>query len=436
MNVKCVKDYEEEIAQLKGENFELKTQLTHTQVPHNLPKVLYENKQQIDSLESQKRELQATLENINRACEALGQEKRLLENKYNQDMSLSNEKIGLLEDENKRLVMRLEKFNREIQETQNIRNELAQASSELSSMKGLIQNLHTHNEQLKYEYEGQLADIRAKAEEYRKSAEAGAAERDFEAEGYKKKYEAECMKNKNNVLIINDLKSTLNQQMKEKSMMEEMGEASRSLHTQLRDMTKKNQDLSEKLSGADRCVEKMRDDHRTYMGGMEKFKSIILQRMSAISQSLVDVSEQFLGVKKLCHISDESRNFLARAGIRYSSINDVIVFFRQRLAEGQKRMDVLRKEVSDAAMFASSSKQSLDKKTLEILRQFKEQFGEAKGELAACKKYLENKALENKTLRNENARLLSDAIKRGRPIEGARKVCGARNADRWDTMKI
>ena len=41
-NVKCVKDYEEEIANLKAENFELKAQITHT----NIPKVLYENNQE------------------------------------------------------------------------------------------------------------------------------------------------------------------------------------------------------------------------------------------------------------------------------------------------------------------------------------------------------------------------------------------------------
>lgn len=440
MNVKCVKDYEEEIAHLKAENFDLKTQLTHTQVPSNLPKVLYENRQQIDSLESQRRDLQTAIDNTNRSYEALVQEKRLLENKYNQDMSLSNEKIGLLEDENKRLVLRLERFNREIQETQNVRSELAQASKELSSMKVFIQDLQTQNEQLRYECNGQLEDIRAKAENYRKSIEAEMASKDFEVEGYKKKYEAECMKNKNNALIINDLKSTLNLQIKEKSMIqEEMEGASSSLRVQLNDLLKKNQDLVGRLSSAEQYVEKAQSDHRTYMGGMERFKSIISQRMSTISQSLVDLSEQLLGMRKACYVSDENRNFLARAGARYSSVNDIIVFFREKRAETHRKMEMLRKEVSDATFFASNNRPTLDKKTLEILRQFREQFNEAKGELVVCKKYLEKKALENKTLKNENARLLNEAFKKGRQVENVGKMherVAERTGAQWDAMRI
>ncbi|ELA41741.1 uncharacterized protein VICG_01245 [Vittaforma corneae ATCC 50505] len=416
-NVRCVKDYEDEIAHLKTENFELKAQLAHS----NIPKVLYENKQEMDALLVQKQEMQNSLDNLNKAYENILQEKRLLENKYSQELAGCNEKNSLLEDENKRLLLRLEKFNREIQETGMVKNEL-------NELRSTIQNLEKQNEQIRYEYENHYNEIKQEYESFKREAETEVKNRMFEVENLKKKLDAALQKEKNSSFIISDLKATLNAQMRDKSVLDEMRSIETTLRTQVDDLQRQKQDCEFKLKCTQETVEKINKEHRIYLNGMDKFKILILQKLSGVSASLVDLSEKLAQFKAFCYISDENRNLMSKLKVKYTSLNGIIVFFKEKHAEIYRKMDVLKKEAANAAQSTANSKGGMDKKTQAILQEFKNQFGEAKNELLICKKYLDKKAAENKALRNENARLVAELQKKS-------KVFGS-ELGRINVMKI
>jgi len=406
MNVKSVKEYEDEITQLKTENFNLKSQLTHSEVPTNIPKILYENKKQIEILEGEKTELQHALENIN-------QEKMMLENKYSQEMVVGNEKMGLLEDENKRLVIRLEKLNKELEaaksETHN--------NDEVNAMRNYIQSLQHQNEQTKYEYERKIEEMNIKFKDYQKTYENEINNKAFEIEGLKNKLEAECTKLKNSTFLINDLKCNLNTQIKEKSLVLEEKCAYRD---GIEVLEKNNENLLLKIKNLNEYLEKMQKERKNLLDGVEHFKSIILGKVNSLATDTVEISERLLRLKKACYISDENKMFFRRIGLRYSCINEIITFFREKNFEAQKKVELFKKEANDAKATNSSNK--MDKKLVEILKQFREQFSEAKTELFACKKYLEKKAEEIKALKIENARLLQDSLRKGRFNEHSRMV--------------
>lgn len=396
-NVKCVKDYEEEIAQLKTENFSLKAQLTHT----NLPKVLYESKQEIDAVMAQKQELQNTLENLNAAYENLVQEKRLAINKYVQELAACNEKNGMLEDENKRLFLRLEKFNKEIQEASNIKNEL-------NSLRMTIQNLEKQAEQSKYEYERYFSEMKDEYENYKREAENEIRVKVFEIENLNKKIETASQKEKNSSFIISDLKATLNAQMRDRSALDDMRGIESVLRGQIEDLQRQKQDYEFKHRTAQEKIDKIEKDHKIYLTGMEKFKLLIMQKLSGVSGSLVGLSEKFSEFRKLCYISDENMGLLGKLKVKYRNMNDIIGFFKEKHAEIYRKMDTLKKEIQTRPI-----KGVPDSKMQTVLLEIKNQFGEARNELMVCKNYLEKKANENKMLKNENARLTAELHKKG-----------------------
>lgn len=402
-NVKCVKDYEEEIAHLKTENFELKAQLAHS----NIPKVLYENKQEMDALLAQKQEIQNSLDSLSRAYESLGQEKRLLENKYNQDLAICNEKNSLLEDENKRLLLRLEKFNKEMQEA-------GMLKSELIDLRSTIQNLEKQNEQIRYEYENHYTEIKEEYESFKREAETEIKNRMFEIEGLQRKLDAAMQKDKNSSFIISDLKATLNAQMRDKSALDEMRTVETTLRAQIEDLQRQKHDCEFKLKSTQEVVEKINREHRIYLNGMDKFKILILQKLSGVSANLVDLSEKFAQFRTFCYISDENKSLISKLKVRYASLNDIIAFFKEKHAEIYRKMDVLKREALSAAQPPTNSKSGVEKRTQAILQELKNQFGEAKNELLICKKYLDKKAAENKVLRNENAKLVAELQKKNK----------------------
>lgn len=391
MNVKCVKDYEDEIANLKAENFELKAQLTHS----NIPKVLYENKQEMESLLAQKQELENNMENLKRVYESLAQEKRLLENKYNQDISLSNEKQSLLEDENKRLLLRLEKLNKEIQDAPSMKHELNNTIEQMNSLRETIQNMEKRDQQMQYEIES-----------FRRQAEEEIKSKNFEIENLRKKLEITIQREKNSSFIISDLKSALNTQIKEKSMLEE----AKVNESELRNLLEVAQREKKEL------IESVQKEHTIYLNGMEKFKKLILEKLAGITTSLVGLNERISQIKMFAYVSEENKAFISKINVRCKCINDLIVFFKEKHADLYKKLDSLKQET------AVGQRAAMDKKMQAILLEFRNQFNEAKNELIVCKKYLEKKAAENKALKTENARLSGEIMKRTQKYNDIMKV--------------
>lgn len=402
-NVKCVKDYEEEIAQLKTENFELKAQLTQS----NIPKVLYENKQEMEVLLSQKQELQNSFNNLSRAYEGLVQEKRLIENKYGQELASCNEKNSLLEDENKRLMLRLEKLNREIQDTAALKNEL-------ENLQMTVQNLDKQQEQSEYDYKQQFKNAMEEYKEFQENAEYELKGKVFEIEGLKRRLEAAAQKEKNDSFVISDLKATLTAQMRDRSLVDEMRASEVALRAQIEEIQRERQDCEFKLKSSQEIIERVHKEHRVYLNGMDRFKLLIFQKLGGVSSSLVDLNEKFLQIKAFCYISDENRGLLSKLKVKYSNLNEILDFFKEKHAEVYRKMDAIRKEAASAAL---GDKKGISKQTQALLQEFRNQFGEAKNELLICKKYLDKKATENKILKNENAKLVSELQKRNRSYE-------------------
>jgi len=396
-NVKCVKDYEEEIAQLKSENFGLKAQLTHS----NLPKVLYENKQEMEAVLQQKQELQRSFEDLKRAYESQMQDKRLAASRYEQELASGNSKNGMLEDENKRLLHRLEKFNKEIQETNAIRDEL-------NNLRMTVQNMEKQGEQTKYEYERYFAEMKDEYEKFKREAENEIRAKVFEIDSLKKKLELATQKEKNSSFIISDLKETLNAQMRDRSVLDEMRGVEATLRGEIEELQRQKQDSEFKLRASQETIEKIGKEHRIYIVGMDKFKLLIMQKLTGVSQSLVSLSERMNEFRKLCYISDENMSLLTKLKVKYRGINEVIGFFKEKHAEIYRKMDAMKKE-----MQLRPAKGGTDVRTQALLLEIKNQFGEARNELMVCKKYLEKKAGENKALRNENARLVAELQKKG-----------------------
>lgn len=398
-NVKSVKDYEQEIQRLRSENFELKTHLTHVSAHpanDNLPKLLYEQNEKFAQLDREKQEMARQLDEMRGLVAQLNQEKMLLSNKYNQEAFANGEKMGLLEDENKRLILRMEKINKENSEAQKAKGLQEEAVRVNAEYKNYIHNIEKQYEQMKFENAQQLKELEATAEELRQQAQKDAEDRKFEVDGLKRALESEGNKNKSNALIIDDLKSTLSNEIRERARLQKE-------HVQTREDAKK--EGHERIIALQTYIDKVHREGEGYLAGMEKFKSIIGGKLNALGTEAGKLSARLEGIAKCNLISDENKKFIDKLKIREITVNGIVNGLRKIVVELHRRMEVLKKEANDATFFAESSKKGIDSKTGRLLEEFCKQFNEAKTELVACKRYLEKKAEENKTLKNENARL-------------------------------
>lgn len=361
-NVKSVKEYEEEISKLKMENFELKSQLAHSQVP----KILYENKVHLDKKEEENKALLASLENSNRNFEALKSEKLNLEIKYNEEISMSIEKMALLEDENKRLVFRLEKLNKENIEMENRKDQLTFELQRKTNESMDIPNLRSLNDQLKYELEAKKTETDGIISELKYELEAKKTEMDQVIS----ELQNERLKGKNSALVINDLKNTLNNCM---------------------------QQCAEKEQGL-----------KGFSHGLAKFKTLLLNQINLLNEALMKLNERLLNMKKTYYLSEDNKSFLNKLETR--NLNDGITLLRDKTVEYHKRVEILKRELTDTTKSMANNK---DRQIGETLNEFREQFNEAKKELMICRSYLEKKALENKNLKNLNSQLEYEIKKRG-----------------------
>jgi hypothetical protein len=404
-NVKSVKDYEQEIHKLKTENFDLKSQLTHSNAPSQASNEILKN------LETEKSQLLSKIENLKISLEAVNNDKRILENKYNQDIYINTEKIGLLEDENKRLILRMEKFNKEIDDLQRLKNENSSLHNEIMS----LQNI---NNSLKSEFQNESNSLRSALQNLEKQNEqlkyeCSKLESRNEAENLQRNYEIE-MKNAN--LMLTDLKNTLSNEIKEKNrILSEFNKAMSEL--KMKDQIKENE--VSKISEI--CISCSQKEIKTYSLGMERFKSVISNKLSNVCSALQNINKRMESIKSNYTISEEHHKFLERIKAK-GNINDIVSAAKAVIIDLNRKNEILRKEAADATFFAQNNKKFTDGKSNVILESLMNQFKEARKELDLCKSYLEKKALENKQLKIENSRLSSEAFKKARQIETAKKM--------------
>lgn len=410
-NVKAVKEYEEEIQKLKRENFELKAHLTHVSAhpaTDNLPRILYEQNEKMAQIAGEKDEAVRQLREAQEMLGQLGQAKMLLENKYSQDVFANSEKAALLEDENKRLLLRVEKFNKEIGEVQKLRGMLSDAEKLNADYKNFIQNLESQIDQTKFDFNNQIQEYEARLEEMRHS---DAASRKHEQESLRKMYDSEVTKNKNNTLMINDLKATVTNEIRERTRLQgELGS--------VEERTRK--ECQEKIEHMESHFRRIQKECEGFAGGLNKFKTIISGKLRALSEEAGRLGERVLSTARECTISSENQKFIEKLKVRGPGVNTIIEDFRKIVLDAHRKIDVLRKEASDATFFAENNKKTLETKTAKLLEEFHKQFGEAKTELSFCRRYLEKKSAENKSLKNENARLVREISLR--PVDLSKRL--------------
>lgn len=394
MNVKSVKDYEQEIEQLRAENFELKTRLTHAPGGDNIPKILYEQSEQFTRLEQAREELARQNEELRQALNRLSQEKLELEKGYNNGLLANSERMGLLEDENKRLLLRLERSNKEISEAEQLKGLLRESERLNNEYKSYIQNAECKWEQERFEHKREIESLQSRTSEIRAAYERQISDKASEVMNLRKVLDAEINRNKSNSLIITDLKTTLSNELRNKE----------NLNKELERM----KELGHKASEMEEYIQNQKREGQVYLAGMEKLKKIVTEKLLSILKKLDLLSEMVQDLSKTSTLSPENQRFLQKLKVTPGPINNVVMGFRTILKEAYSKIDVLKREAKDATFFAESNRRQQTTKVVRVLEEFKVQFSAAKSELLECRKYLEKKALENKELRSENARLKKD----------------------------
>lgn len=399
-NVKAVKDYEEEIQKLKREVFELKTHIAHASThpaADNLPKMLYQQNERLSQVQREKEEALKGAEEIKEMLAQTNQAKLLLENKYSQDIFACNEKIALLEDENKRLILRLEKTNKMLQEVKALQDAHQEAETRAENYKNFIQNLESQLEQTKYDFNMQAQEYEARIEEMRQQTQNEDSNKRFELENYKSRLDAEIDKNRDNGLVIEDLKRTVTREIEQRNrLIEEKNSA----------LSNGAKTLEEARRRYETFITRLRKENEGFSAGLDKFKAIIAKKLQGILGDLSQASDRLTTLQNSTLVSEENRKFLEKLKIRETSIGGLIAGFKRVVAELLRRNELSKKEAADATFFAENSQRTFESKTVALLEEFHKQFNEAKQELLVCQKYLIKKSEETKALKNENARLI------------------------------
>ncbi|KAI5168661.1 hypothetical protein PAEPH01_0314 [Pancytospora epiphaga] len=388
-NVRAVKEYEEEIQRLKREVFELKTRLTHTSshpAAENFPKLLYEQNERLAQVSQEKLSAEKQLEETRAMLNQTAQDKMLIENKYNQDIFAANDKIALLEDENKRLLLRIEKLVKEAQDIGGLRTSNQELEVACTNYKNFINNLESQLEQTKYEFNKQIQEYEGRLEEMRQYGQTDANNKRYEVESLRKQLEKEVSSNKNNQLIINDLKETASSEIKERNRLQK----------ELNAVESKQNTMEHRIS----------KECEAFVSGMGRFKTLMKEKLDGINRGMEALDTRLDVVLQKTVLSAENIAFVTRMKIVYESYDDLVRGFKGIISELFKKTELFKKEASDATFFAENNQKHMENKTLKLLEEFHKQFSEAKTELSFCKKYLVKKSEENKNLKNENIRLL------------------------------
>ncbi|KAI4290821.1 hypothetical protein PAPHI01_0095 [Pancytospora philotis] len=394
-NVKAVKDYEEEINRLKREVFELKTHLAHASAhpaAENMPKLLYEQNERLAQVLREKEEAARAAAEMKEMLAQANQAVLSLENKYSQDMHAGGEKIALLEDENKRLIMRMEKINRLAQEADAERAARAEAERLAANYKNFIQNLESQLEQNKYDLNTKIQEYEARIEEMQLQGRAEDGNRQFELESLRKRLDAERDRGRDNELVIADLRETVAREISRREQL-----------SAERNAALQSGELAQRYEA---WVAKARKDAESFAAGLGKFRTIIARKLQSALESVDALAADVQALQRGAAVSDENRRFLDKMRIRDASVGGIIDGLRRIVVDLLRKSELHKKEAADATFFAENNQRTFETKTVSLLEQFHKQFNEAKQELLTCQKYLIRKSEETKALKNENARLL------------------------------
>lgn len=136
-DIKTIKEYEKELERLRSENFSIKHELAHYK----------SSKGEVSP------DIKQLIEDSHRSIEILEREKALIVKKYEEDVKCTREKIQSMENENKRLVMCIEKLNSDNErmrmDNQKLNELIAQRKDEVENSRVHSGNIVAENERLK-----------------------------------------------------------------------------------------------------------------------------------------------------------------------------------------------------------------------------------------------------------------------------------------------
>ncbi|KAH9412150.1 hypothetical protein HK407_01g00420 [Ordospora pajunii] len=291
--IKTVKEYENEIEELRNENFELKHQLLHYKgqqgpaIQEDIQKLLVDSKRSIDILEEENEGLSKQVEEMSERIRRMISEREDVEKRLGMNVNEFYSKMKMLEEENGRLLKHLEGMNgmnakirveneKLIEENTRIREESAivnerlnqsrsgleeqkeyaeriaevveermMIEKELLSYKNAVLNLNKERDQLVYERErergeycGRISQLQAVIGDFESRANANECEMMRMREHYgkmKNEYEEMYRQRQSGELYV--------QEMKENYMRE----------------TKEKQELALKNEGIKREIEQLKD---------------------------------------------------------------------------------------------------------------------------------------------------------------------------------
>ncbi|OQS54736.1 hypothetical protein EHP00_1729 [Ecytonucleospora hepatopenaei] len=400
-NVKTVREYENEVKQLKEEIFELKTQMVGNNST-NIPKILYEASNNAS-------EMNCKIEELLKKINLLEKENHKLldiNNTYKEQMDELNnqkfkietetqkykERILFLEDENKRLFYKLNKTQSNESQLRSIVNSIEGNMKELQSANSTFSNDINYYKTQMNVFQGEINALNNEINTVNNENEIlKQNNHELNEQVYKLKNEIENMNDKQNE-ILNSFSCTNSSFNNVKQQLE------KTIFDQKEKLNSNKKEIEELLN----CKNQYMANLINFKNGMKTFKKITMESIYKVNENIqqlnskVEVFVNNFRLNKKCKEILEERNYLKK----FKNINDLILFF-----------------VKNETRIAEKTEIRVTKRIDNI----KEQIKEAMKELNICKEYMQKKAIENKDLKKSNAKLLNESNKIKKQLENAKK---------------
>ena len=400
-NVKTVREYENEVKQLKEEIFELKTQMVGNNST-NIPKILYEASNNASEMNSK-------IEDLLRKINLLEKENHTLldtNNTYKEQMDELNkqkfkneteiqkykERILFLEDENKRLFFKLNKTQSNESQLRSIVNSIEGNMKELKSANSTFSNDINYYKTQMTVFQGEINTLNNEIIAVNNENEIlKQNNHELNDQVFKLKNEIDNMNKKQNE-ILNSFSCTNSSFNSVKQQLE------KTIFEQKEKLNSNKNEIEDLLN----CKKQYMANLINFKNGMKTFRKITMESIYKITEKIqnlnskVDVFANNFRLNKKCKEILEERNFLKK----FANINDLILFFVKNETKVAEKTEI---------------------RVTKRIDNIKEQIKEAMSELNIFKEYMQKKAIENKDLKKSNAKLLNESSKIKKQLENAKK---------------
>ena len=382
--IRTAKDIENEIQELRSENFTLKHQISvMRQNPASnkeIENVLMSNREIIKSLELRNQELANELENFrnnffskNENLKSLTEENQRLLN-YIEVLNTKNE-------EKSEEVVKIQRFYEEkIQKLEKNTEFLTAETSEIKVLKDEIFKLRTENKDYLKRFK-EMGDLRKEVEKNMSQI--------YELE-------KECESKDSNIeQIKNEYKKLL--------------EINRNLSTEIEEDRNSKKEISKlRVEFSEKFDKEIQREQKKFES---KFKEILLRSESKLKkidesvkdlENLADEIANNGGNKKIVlpkKIKDKIKQFGFEEPLKISMLTNIFKNLIIYIKEIEDNLYKKESELKDMKAFKTGRKS--DGKTMALLEEFHKEFESARQELLECQEFIIEKGVQNKELRKE-----------------------------------